>query len=79
MGSQKTCSGASSPDRKDEWLFETAESLSASSLINGVIKLVVGIILRLRDRDHDGLVETLHEAAGCYEALKSRDRSVPPT
>ena len=56
---------------------QTAKSLFDSSINNGVIEFVVKSILRLRDGDADGLVETLHAAAGWYEASKSRDRSDP--
>ena len=57
--------------------IQTAKSLLASSLNNGVVELVVATILHLRDGEAEGLVETLHAAAGWYEGSKSRDRTGP--
>ena len=56
---------------------QTASSLLASNLNNGVVELVVDTILHLRDGEADGLIETLHAAAGWYEGSKSRDRVGP--
>ena len=56
---------------------QTAKSLFASSLNNGVVELVVASILHLRDGEADGLVEPLQAAAGWFEASKSRDRTGP--
>jgi hypothetical protein len=53
---------------------QTAKYLFDRSINNGVIEFVVVSILRLRDGDADCLVETLHAAAGCYTASKSKDR-----
>ena len=56
---------------------QTATALRASSLNNGVVELVVATIMHLREGTFDGLLETLHAAAGWYEGSKSRDRTGP--
>ena len=50
---------------------QTATALRASSLNNGVVELVVATIMHLREGTFDGLLETLHAAAGCTRARKA--------